>query len=592
MVGAANGRFALEVVVDRSRLNAGLAKKTSRAELAGHPGSHLPVAIVGMHRSGTSMVAKLLQQAGMHLGNEEDLMPPAEENPEGFYEHLDFVRLNDEVLNAAGAGWDCPPMAGFNWETEALDPLRERARNLAAMLETGAPWGWKDPRTSLTIPFWRSAVGPFQAVAVVRNPLEVVTSLQRRNGFSTALGLTLWQIYAERILEDTQPDQRLVAHYDAFFVDSEREIARILEYLGFDLDQDLPSLRAAAIPALRHHRRSVRDLEEHGFPSPVIDLYLRLCREAGWLEGLPEPAEGSSEAVPTTDHERSSIARGIGRVDLIRVENEILKRNITDFSDALADREARILELELALNNHEALRAELDGKIAERDSRLIERNALIARRDHTIGVQQQQLAQHAEELSRLREQAAALTECLAESERNRGIVEIHQRELRSMLTDMQAVLVHRDAEIMGTLGAVLSRHAPNAPASIYHRKLVDQVRRFVENHVPAGARTLVVTYGDDAMLLLGDRLTEPFPRSAPGVVADYTDVHGTEAVAQLAELRDRGAEFLLVPSPALPWLATHPELERHLEERHTVIARERGIGTIYALGREQGQIPA
>ena len=84
-----------------------------------------PVAIVGMHRSGTSMVAKLLQQAGLNLGDEADLMPPAEENPEGFYEHLEFVRLNDEVLNVAGAGWDCPPAAGFDWSDEALDPFRD-----------------------------------------------------------------------------------------------------------------------------------------------------------------------------------------------------------------------------------------------------------------------------------------------------------------------------------------------------------------------------------------------------------------------------------------------------------------------------------
>ena len=53
-----------------------------------------PVAIVGMHRSGTSMVAKLLQQAGLFLGEEADLMPPAEENPEGFFEHLGFVRTD------------------------------------------------------------------------------------------------------------------------------------------------------------------------------------------------------------------------------------------------------------------------------------------------------------------------------------------------------------------------------------------------------------------------------------------------------------------------------------------------------------------
>jgi hypothetical protein len=551
-----------------------------------------PVAIVGMHRSGTSMVAKLLQQAGLNLGDETDLMPPAEENPEGFYEHLEFVRLNDEVLNVAGAGWDCPPAVGFDWNHEALDPFRDRARRLAAPLWERIPWGWKDPRTSLTLPFWRSAFGPLRSVVVVRNPLEVVTSLHRRNGFSTALGLTLWQIYAERVLEDTSPDERLVTHYDSFFLEPEREISRVLEFLGLNRDQDLPGLKTAAIPALRHHRKTIRDVEEHGFPAVVIDLYLRLCREAGWMEVATEAADSIPATPAATTREHPQIARGIGRVDLLRVENELLKRTNADFTAALADREARIAELEMALQNHEALRAERDGKIAERDSRLIERNALIARRDHALNEQRQRLAENATELERLRDEVASLSERLAERERELQIAEIRERDVRSMLTDLQAVQLHRDSEIMATLGAVLSRYVPNAPASIYHRKLVGQVRQFVESHVPTGARMLVTTYGDDAMLILGDRSTESFPRSARGVSADYTDVRSNEAIAQLENLRNAGAEFLLVPSPALPWLATHPELERHLEERYAVVARERGTGTIYALGSGQGRIPA
>src|SRR5215217_8620297 len=249
-----------------------------------------PVAIIGMHRTGTSMVAKLLQLAGLNLGDEADLMPPAEENPEGFYEHLQFVRLNDEVLNVAGAGWDCPPTADFNWDDAALDSFRARARRLAAPLGERLPWGWKDPRTSLTLPFWRSAIGPLRTVAVIRNPLEVVTSLHRRNAFSTALGLTLWQIYAERILEHSSPDERLVTHYDSYFLDPDREIARVLDYLGLDRGQDLQRLKMGAVPQLRHHRKTVSDLYEHEFPREVIGLYLRLCREAEWVEGETEAA--------------------------------------------------------------------------------------------------------------------------------------------------------------------------------------------------------------------------------------------------------------------------------------------------------------
>ena len=105
-----------------------------------------PVAIVGMHRSGTSMVAKLLQRAGLNLGAEGDLMPPAEENPEGFYEHLGFVRLNDEVLNVAGAGWDCPPAAWIRLgRTAALDPFRAHAQHLAASPAGAAPLGLERP---------------------------------------------------------------------------------------------------------------------------------------------------------------------------------------------------------------------------------------------------------------------------------------------------------------------------------------------------------------------------------------------------------------------------------------------------------------
>jgi hypothetical protein len=537
--------------------------------------SSRPVAIVGMHRSGTSMVAKLLQRAGLNLGEEADLMPPAEENPEGFYEHLQFVKLNDEVLNVAGAGWDCPPVAGFNWDDSALDSFRARARQLAIPLAERLPWGWKDPRTSLTLPFWRSAFGPLRIVAVVRNPLEVVTSLHRRNAFSTALGLTLWQIYAERILEDTSPDERLITHYDSYFLEPDREIGRVLDYLDLDRGQDLRGLKSEAIPELRHHRKTVSDLIEHEIPAEVINLYLRLCREAEWVEGQTE-AVTFDPSLPGKAH--ASIARGIGHVDILRVENELLKR-------INADREARIAELEFALSFQEEARA-------ERDGRLIERNALIARRDHTIQEQKQQLVAAEMELERHRDENRMLTEHLAERERELQIAGIRERDLRSMLTDLQAMQLHRDSEIMATLGSVLSRYAPNAPAAIFHRKLVTRVRQLVESHVPPGARLLVITYGDEAMLNLGNRVTESFPRSVDGVAADYTDVRGSEEIAQLESLRGAGAEFLLVPSPALPWLATHLELARHLDERYAVAARERGIGTIYALAPARGRVPA
>ncbi|MCA9876575.1 MAG: sulfotransferase [Thermomicrobiales bacterium] len=545
-----------------------------------------PVAIVGMHRSGTSMVAKLLSQAGLNLGPDEALMSPAPENPEGFFEHLAFVALNDEVLNEAGAGWDCPPLAGTDWASADFDRHRERARELAAPLAERGPWGWKDPRTSLTIPFRESAFGRLRTVVVVRNPLEVVTSLHRRNGFSLALSLTLWQIYAERILAATSPECRLVTHFDAWFIDPVAETSRLASALN------LPGLDASAVSpsantGLRHHRKSLQDLREAGFPATTVETYRTLCEEAGWWEGVD--VEPTHSVIQETD---AAAVRGVGKVNLLRVENESLRRNIADFTTALAGRDARVSELEAALRMHEASRSELEAFLRERDGRLRERNAVLQLRDAALAERDQLAAARDAELSALRSDLSAARERVDELERAVVIGDLHERDMRRILDGLQQVQYQRDAEIMGTLGSVLSRHAPGAPASIYHRKLVSQIRDLVAAHVPEKSRVLVATYGDDALLQLGDRLTDVFPQPSSHISADYTDVSDESAIAQLGELREDGAAFLVVPSPALPWLAHHPALEHHLTEHHALVARERGVVSIYALRPGTAQIPA
>lgn len=545
-----------------------------------------PVAIVGMHRSGTSMVAKLLGQAGLYLGPDDALMPPASENPEGFFEHLDFVSLNDEVLNEAGAGWDCPPPATTDWSDAAFDRHRERARALATPLAAQGPWGWKDPRSSLTLPFWESALGPLRTVLVVRNPLEVVTSLHRRNGFSIALSLTLWQIYAERVLASTSPERRFVTHFDAWFVDPVAEAQRLIDALGlpgWDADGDGPDPNMG----LRHHRQTLEDLRKADFPPATIETYRALCQEAGWWEG--DNDQPTVVASPETD---SAILRGLGRVNLLRVENESLCRNIADFTTAISGRDSRISELETALRMHEASRSELEAFLRERDGRLRERNAVLQIRDAAIAERDQQAATREAELGNLRGTLAAAHEHIRDLERENEIGKLHEREMRRVLNGLQRVQYQRDAEIMGTLGSVLSRHAPGAPASIYHRKLVTQIRDIVAQHVPAGARVLVATYGDDAFLQLGERQTEVFPQPSPHISADYTDTSDEAAIAQLGELRANGAEFLVVPSPALPWLANHPALEQYFTEHLSLILRERGVVAIYALRPGTAQIPA
>ena len=76
------------------------------------------------------MLTRLLQTCGLYLGPEDELMPAQADNPDGFWEHLEFVALNDELLNALGGAWDLPPSRNENVAQAGLDPLRMKARLL------------------------------------------------------------------------------------------------------------------------------------------------------------------------------------------------------------------------------------------------------------------------------------------------------------------------------------------------------------------------------------------------------------------------------------------------------------------------------
>ena len=128
------------------------------------------------------MVTRLLHGCGLYLGPKDALMPPQTDNPDGFWEHLGFVALNDELLEALGGAWDLPPKSNQSLSDERLDPLRMKARLLIEGFHSAQIWGWKDPRNSLTLPFWEDLLPGLKTLIIVRNPLEVAYSMRKRNG--------------------------------------------------------------------------------------------------------------------------------------------------------------------------------------------------------------------------------------------------------------------------------------------------------------------------------------------------------------------------------------------------------------------------
>ncbi|MGE0815639.1 MAG: sulfotransferase family protein [Vicinamibacterales bacterium] len=265
----------------------------------------MPVCIAGMHRSGTSLMARLLNLSGLYLGPEQAMLPAGPTNPDGHWEHEGIVQVNEELLAEFGGGWDYPPdLAGLDDEPRVAR-YAEAARAHLAGFAGHDPWGWKDPRNSLTLPFWQRLVGAMTVVVCVRNPLEVALSLRMRNGSTIAFGLALWRAYTEALLRSTAPATRVVTHYQRYHGDPVSEVERVAARIGLAPTGDqIGRVRAVVRPELRHSRFTFADLLEVRASTALCRMYRQLCAEAdagdqGALDQPWAPPDAGSDPTET-----------------------------------------------------------------------------------------------------------------------------------------------------------------------------------------------------------------------------------------------------------------------------------------------------
>ena len=242
-----------------------------------------PVCIAGMHRSGTSMITRLLNLCGLYLGPDSEFASAGSDNEEGFWEHPSFVRLNEEALARLGGGWDLPPAVTEGWELQDnLSRLRNDAADLIRRFGPHQIWGWKDPRNSLMLPFWKSLVPNLKILVCLRNPLEVAQSLKERGFSSTAFSVNLWLKYSQRLLDNTRPAERVVTHYNTYFYNPQAELQRVLSLLKIPASAEVIEQACSAISKnLRHSWVTTEELRELNVSGDVLDCYLEMCGEAG-----------------------------------------------------------------------------------------------------------------------------------------------------------------------------------------------------------------------------------------------------------------------------------------------------------------------
>ena len=325
------------------------------------------VPVLGMHRSGTSAITRGLNLLGVDLG--KDILEASADNPRGYWENRLFLNINEELLAMLGLSWHSLRLVEEGFErSQGPTELRSKAlEGMVAEFGESPRWGFKDPRTPRLLPFWQETFRVLGAedryILVLRHPLSVAHSLQKRDGFILEKGVLLWLLHTLPAILYTTGRPRVVVDYDRLLAQPGPELQRLAERLA------LPQPSAAELvvyerefldPGLRHHVPAAAEPavgEEMAFT-----LYALLRRVAADELDLEEAEITESvRSMWSTVNGRRSVYAHLDQVDqrLVRITEEVA-------AQAAANR----AELERQNDQLAQLESQLLGAIRERDQRI------------------------------------------------------------------------------------------------------------------------------------------------------------------------------------------------------------------------------
>ncbi|MBI1756281.1 MAG: sulfotransferase [Fimbriimonas ginsengisoli] len=259
----------------------------------------MTIIVLGMPRSGTSLLAKLLLDCGLDFGTLAEMARPHElDNPDGYWENVRVINLNKAILAVLGGSEVAPPNVSPGWSKDPkMRDLKRKARDLVADLSGPPYWGWKDPRTMLTLELWQAVLPDARYAFIFRNPFEVALSFAKRNDYlrqQDFVGLhhsvMLWRLYHEVALPLLPPDRTVFVSYGRLMSDCAAELPRIVEATGLPATEgQIVAARQSVKPELYRNRFPDSLIRESPAAEVVRDIWERLVK----LAGEPEASETS-----------------------------------------------------------------------------------------------------------------------------------------------------------------------------------------------------------------------------------------------------------------------------------------------------------
>jgi len=361
------------------------------------------IVVLGMHRSGTSVLTRALTVFGVNLG--ENLIPEAPDNEKGFWEDQDVYQLNLDLLAFLGHDWHTLPIIPAELlRGNGVEKFRDRARDiLLARTNRATVFGVKDPRMARMLDFWKPVFQELRLdvsyVVAIRNPISVAESLAKREHMDAEKSHYLWLEHLTPAVLETEGSVRIVADYDLLLERPEQEMWRLAAGLGMADRVDFAALKEFEADfleeGLRHSQYRPEDLAaDPSVTSLVIEAYELLSRAA------KDEISIDSETVRVAFRRfEAELARMAPALRYMARYESLLGTCIRD----AADRE-RILHEEVSKRYQHILA--LRQEVAERDQHILTLRQEIAERDQHILVLRQEVTERDQHISALNQEVA------------------------------------------------------------------------------------------------------------------------------------------------------------------------------------------
>lgn len=236
------------------------------------------VLVLGMHRSGTSALTRVLGLSGMDMAN--DLMLANEANALGYWESVELTTIHGDILNSLNSSWDdVLPIDEKSFQVDSMEQYKALLVDYIVREFSGSSRILiKDPRMCRLLPLWLDVLANLNVqvnvVLIFRHPIEVAKSLYKRDGFSQQKSFLLWIRHVLDAEKYSRGLPRCFVNYAQLLTNPQQAVKSIANLNGIKgVKVDGNAIKAFVDTQYYHQRITKADLQGAALSSWLLDIY-------------------------------------------------------------------------------------------------------------------------------------------------------------------------------------------------------------------------------------------------------------------------------------------------------------------------------